>query len=66
MGDFGRQSNRPHEPVTAGLTSGAGPGPEVLTGGAPNGTLAQTISSIAQQTGNQDLLVLAKQAANQV
>lgn len=35
MGAFSRPTERPGEPVTAGLPSGPGPGPEVLGSGPP-------------------------------
>ena len=50
-------TNRPNEPVTAGLSSGPGPGPEALTGvgaiaqngAAEQGTLKNLLSSLASQ-----------------
>lgn len=52
---FLHPTNRPNEPVTAGLPTGAGPGPEALTGvgaiaanqSVESGTLKNLLSSIA-------------------
>jgi hypothetical protein len=52
---FLHPSNRPNEPVTAGLPTGAGPGPEVLTGvgaiaanqAVEQGTLKNLLASLA-------------------
>lgn len=52
---FLHPSNRPNEPVTAGLPTGAGPGPEALTGvgavaanqSVEQGTLKNLLTSLA-------------------
>jgi len=52
---FLHPSNRPNEPVTAGLPTGAGPGPEALTGvgaiaanqAVEQGTLRNLLSTLA-------------------
>lgn len=44
---FGRPSDRPGEPLTAGMPMGPGPGPEVLGAPRAGGTLAQLVESIA-------------------
>lgn len=44
-------TRRPGEPVTAGLASGAGAGPEVLQRGV-NGRVAEMLQEIAQVTGD--------------
>lgn len=49
-------SGRPHEPVTAGLSAGLGPGPEVL-GQRPSTQAA--FRSLADQTADPDLAYLA-------
>ena len=54
---FLHPTNRPNEPVTAGLPSGPGPGPEALTGvgaiaqngAAEQGTLKNLLSNLASQ-----------------
>ena len=59
---------RPNEPVTAGLPSGPGPGPEAMTGlgqpGAP-GNLADLLAQAAQASGSSALSFLAGQAQAQ-
>lgn len=54
---------RPSEPVTAGLPSGPGPGPEILGIGGPPSPLAQTLQAAAQATGSGLLSNLAAQVA---
>lgn len=54
-------STRPTEPVTAGLTSGAGAGPEGLT--LPQDSAAATLYAIAQATNDPTFWDLAEQAA---
>ncbi len=51
---------RPGEPVTAGLPSGAGAGPEVLATSTPG--IAQAFERIAYVTGDPDMAVLAQVA----
>lgn len=48
-GPFMRPTDRPTEPVTAGLGVGAGPGPEAIApmGQAPPGTLGQMLGRLA-------------------
>lgn len=51
-------TQRPGEPVTAGLPIGMGPGPEVLPKfGKP--ALAQTLQALAEATGDQTFAYLA-------
>lgn len=54
-------SQRPQEPVTAGLPSGPGPGPEVV-GPPPVPTLADRMDAIAQANGDPQLAQLAQLA----
>lgn len=55
---------RPNEPVTAGLPSGPGPGPEVLNmAPAPPDALTQTLQAAAQATGSGLLANLAAQVS---
>lgn len=54
-------TNRPNEPITAGLTRGPGPGPEALglTRGSPTGDLLRRLSAA---TGDPALAELAMKA----
>ena len=52
---------RPGEPVTAGLPSGAGPGPEVLATHEPG--VADVYRRLAIATGDPDMALLADLAA---
>lgn len=54
-------TNRPNEPITAGLTRGPGPGPEALglTRGSPTGDLLRRLSAA---TGDPSLAELAMKA----
>lgn len=58
--DFARASERPNEPVTAGLPTGPGPGPEILgLGGQPAADdIGQTLRAIYQANPSNDLLRL--------
>lgn len=57
-------SQRPNEPVTAGLPSGPGPGPEILGINQPGPSqLAQTLQAAADASGSGLLANLAAQAA---
>lgn len=53
-------SQRPNEPVTAGLPTGPGPGPEVLRRGTT--PLARTLANLAARTGNENYARLASKA----
>lgn len=53
---LGNPTQRPHEPITAGLPSGPGPGPEVLR--QPS-TTTDTLKKLALQTGNTEIQALA-------
>lgn len=55
--DFTRASERPNEPVTSGLPMGAGPGPEVLGGTAPDIVGAQ-LRELYRMDPNNDILRL--------
>lgn len=58
------RSERPMEPVTAGLPIGPGPGPEVLgRTGAPG--VADTLARLAAVTGDQEVGALAEIARSQ-
>lgn len=58
-GAFNRPTERPNEPITAGMPTGPGPGPESLpgigamasAGNVDQGTVANLISSLASQPG---------------
>lgn len=56
-------SQRPGEPITAGLSGGTGPGPEALglAAGQP-GRLADVIATAAASSGSADLVFLADRA----
>lgn len=61
---IGARSERPMEPVTAGLPIGRGPGPEVLgRTGAPG--VSDTLRMLADATGDQDVAALAEIARSQ-
>lgn len=69
-----RPTERPHEPITAGLASGPGPGPEALQGvgalaAAPNNenaSLQSLLSNMAARPGASSILkVLASRAGAQ-
>ena len=67
FGDLHRPTERPFEPVTTGIPTGPGPGPEVFTGPiAPNAptsnNLSSLLSSIADQTGSAAVRALAAHA----
>lgn len=54
-------TQRPTEPVTAGLTTGPGPGPEVL-GTSRRSPLGETMRMVARQSGSDLLARLADEA----
>ena len=54
-------SQRPHEPVTAGLPSGPGPGPNPQAAGGSQG-LAALLTSMAQMASSPALAQLASRA----
>ncbi len=56
-------TQRPDEPVTAGLTTGPGPGPEVLFG--PSTKASDTFAYLAEQTGDSYFLQLAELSRRQ-
>jgi hypothetical protein len=61
-------TQRPNEPVTAGLPSGPGPGPEALQASGQlnqSSPLAMTLSTTARVTGSAVLANLAASAASQ-
>lgn len=53
-------SQRPDEPVTAGMSRGPGPGPEIL--GGPSTAASDTLDSLAAETGDYSLAILAQRA----
>ncbi len=59
-GRFARPSERPREPVQAGLPVGAGPGPEALGARPP---LTEVFRTLALETNNIELAQLAEKAA---
>jgi len=68
MGPFDGPTERPDEPVTAGLPMGPGPGPEALTGvGIQSGSkldLALQVRAIASRYPNPALLALLQELEN--
>lgn len=64
FGPIDRPTERPHEPVTAGIASGAGPGPEVLPTAAQmtGNTLSSTLAQLAQQSNSPAIRALAMHA----
>lgn len=57
---LGAPSQRPDEPVTHGLPTGPGAGPEAL--GAQGANLGQLFQSLADQSGNDTFAALAQRA----
>jgi hypothetical protein len=64
FGDLHRPTERPFEPVTTGIASGPGAGPEVLPNaqGLTGNNLSATLAQIAQQSGSQAIRALAMHA----
>jgi hypothetical protein len=64
LGAFDRPTDRPGEPVTAGLPTGPGPGPEVLGLGGPmlGKSLADVLSDVASASASPELAQLAQRA----
>lgn len=61
VGILGQGTTRPQEPVTAGLTRGPGPGPEVL-GLRRRSPLGELMRSLSRETGDPYLASLADRA----
>ena len=59
LGLLEQPSERPNEPITAGLTRGPGPGPEALQVRSGSPTL-QTLENLYQATGDDIFLRLAQ------
>lgn len=57
-GAFDRPTDRPMEPVTSGLPTGAGPGPEALGMEAPGSDLVRTLRSMYARYPHPDILDL--------
>ena len=53
-------TDRPHEPVTAGLTTGPGPGPEVFNQTGQAQRAADTLTMMARVTGDQRYAEMAQ------
>ena len=53
-------SGRPYEPVTAGLSTGAGPGPEVLR--KPGSRASDVLTTLADKIGSPELQFMAERA----
>lgn len=53
-------TQRPKEPITAGLATGPGPGPSALRKGTT--PLARTLANLAERTGNEQYAILARKA----
>lgn len=66
LGPYGGPTTRPNEPVTAGLSIGAGPGPEALApppaGPGVGGGMSDMLSRAAATTGSATLAGLAQRA----
>lgn len=52
-------SERPGEPVQAGLSLGPGPGPDIFSQPARANQAADVLTAMAQSTGNQEFLDMA-------
>ncbi len=65
LGGLADPSARPNEPLTAGLASGPGPGPEALGGvvAPPEDPTVATLKGILARYPNQDLQALVAQAS---
>jgi hypothetical protein len=55
-------SNRPDEPITAGIAMGAGPGPEVLGGARPAQKLSDTLAQLLPFDDTGDIAILYQEA----
>lgn len=53
-------TQRPGEPVTAGLTQGAGPGPEIFSNPGRARRAAESMELMAQVTGDDEFLRMAE------
>lgn len=62
MGGFGAPSDFPNEPVTAGLATGPGAGPEALAMNQRSRPTSDTLALIASITGDQMFAELAERA----
>lgn len=63
FGAFTRPTERPNEPLTAGLPVGPGPGTEALAGGLnPAGDVEAQLVALYRQSPNNDLLRLIRMA----
>jgi hypothetical protein len=64
LGAFDRPTDRPGEPVTAGLPTGPGPGPEALGLGGPmlGKSLADVLADVASASASPELAQLAQRA----
>lgn len=61
FGAFDRPTERPNEPITAGMAMGPGPGPEVLRGAInPAGDVEAQLLALYRQSPNNDLLRLIR------
>lgn len=64
MGGFGDPTTQPHVPLTSGIASGPGPGPEALNLPSPVTNLAQLLSAMASSPqSNADVQFLARSVA---
>lgn len=57
---LGAPTGRPYEPVTAGLSTGPGPGPEALR--KPGSQASDVLTALADSLGTPDLQLLAERA----
>lgn len=53
---------RPDEPVTAGLSQGPGPGPEVLMSGGAQTPLSRMLRELSRRSGDPEFAALADRA----
>jgi hypothetical protein len=55
-------SERPDEPITAGIAMGAGPGPEVMGGTRPAQRLSDTLAQLLPFDDTGDIAILYQEA----
>jgi hypothetical protein len=55
-------SERPDEPITAGITRGPGPGPEIMGGAPMQGKLSETLAQLLPFDTTGEITVLYQEA----
>jgi hypothetical protein len=63
VGPITEGSRRPNEPTTAGLSTGPGPGPEILQGAGATAKASSFFRTLYETTGDEALAALAERAA---